>query len=181
MPPDVRSECWAAAEAEGLTPWWLMAHMLQESRYQPHVVSHAQAMWLLQFLERTGARVQEALGWPPAPFYGERLFDPAVSVRYAAWYLRRLWDDLGHPILAMAAYNGGPTRVADHMEALSSLPMTELIEELGAHESRNYMRKVTDHLLRYLALYAPPAEWEAWVGRLALPERAPTPKRQINF
>ena len=72
-------------------------------------------------------------------------------------------------------------RMADHVAAHPKLPMSELIEELGAHESRNYMRKVTDHTLRYLALYADEEEWAAWIARLALPERAPQAKRTVGF
>jgi len=171
----------AAAAEEGLSAGWLLAHMLQESRYRPEVVSHAQAIGLMQILERTGRRISERLGWPPAPFSGELLFKPSVALRLSAWYLKQLWLDLGHPILAMAAYNGGPMRIADHVAAHPELPMSELIEELGAHESRNYMRKVTDHTLRYLALYADKEEWAAWTARLALPERAPQAKRTVGF
>ena len=41
-----------------------MAHMLQESRYRPGVVSYAQAIGLLQILGRTGKRIRDALDWP---------------------------------------------------------------------------------------------------------------------
>lgn len=170
-----------AAAEEGLSPWWLLGHMLQESRFRPEVMSHAQAMGLMQILERTGQRISERLEWPPQPFSGEQLFKPGVALRLSAWYLKRLWLDLGHPILAMAAYNGGPMRVADHVEEHPSLSFTELIEELGAHESRNYMRKVVDHTLRYLALYGDEREWEEWIRQLALPERAPKPRREVGF
>jgi len=170
-----------AATEEGLSPWWLLAHMLQESRFRPEVMSYAQAIGLMQILERTGKRISERLGWPPAPFSGEKLFQPGVALRLSAWYLKQLWLDLGHPILAMAAYNGGPMRMADHVTQHPALSFAELIEELGAHESRNYMRKVTDHTLRYLALYGDEEEWALWTGRLALPERAPTPKRSVGF
>ena len=175
----------AAAEVEGVSPWWLLSHMLQESRYRPRVVSYAQAIGLMQILERTGLRIAQRLGWPKGAelggFYGDDLFDPALSVRYAAWYLKRLWDDLGHPILAIGAYNGGPMRFADHVEGHPKLYFDELVEELGAHESRNYMRKVTEHFLRYLALYAHPQEWALWIDRLAPPLYAPSPKRSVGF
>lgn len=171
----------AIAQKEELSPWWLLAHMLQESRYRPEVMSHAQAIGLMQILERTGLRIREKLNWPPTPFSGELLFKPGVALRLSAWYLKQLWLDLGHPILAMAAYNGGPMRMADHVDAYPHLIFTELIEELGAHESRNYMRKIVDHTLRYLALYGSAEEWTLWIQRLALPTHAPKPKRIVDF
>ena len=155
--------------------------MYQETRYRSGLVSHAQAIGLMQLLERTGLRLSADLTWPLAPFTGERLFEPGVSLRLAAHYLKLLWEDLGHPILAMGAYNGGPMRLSEHVERHAELPFDELIEELGAHESRNYMRKIMDHTLRYLALYGTREEWRVWVERLALPERAPVPQRKVKF
>jgi hypothetical protein len=56
-----------------------------------------------------------------------------------------------------------------------------MVEELGAHESRNYLRKVADHFIRYLALYASDEEWETWTERLAPPLMTPRPKRTVGF
>ena len=171
----------SAAELEGLTPWWLMAHMLQESRYRPEVVSHAQAIGLLQILGRTGKRIQQAIKWPKGEFFSDVLYDPAISVRYAAWYLHHLKEDLGHPLLAIGAYNGGPMRFADHQDEFKGQDFDIMVEELGAHESRNYLRKVADHFIRYLSLYATDAEWDHWTKALAPPELTPRPKRTVGF
>jgi soluble lytic murein transglycosylase len=171
----------AAAEAEEITPWWLMAHMLQESRYRPEVVSHAQAIGLMQILGRTGERIHARLKWPQGSFFSDQLYDPALSIRYAAWYLHHLSEDLGHPLLAVGAYNGGPMRFADHQDAFKGQRFDVMVEELGAHESRNYLRKVTDHFVRYLALYASDDEWREWTQRLAPPRLTPVPKRTVGF
>jgi tetratricopeptide (TPR) repeat protein len=171
----------AAAQVEGVSPWWLMAHMLQESRYRPNVVSYAQAIGLMQILARTGIRIAQQIQWPQSDFYGDYLFDPALSLRYAAWYLKALWADLGHPILAIGAYNGGPMRFADHVENHPTLDFDELVEEMGAHESRNYMRKVTEHFIRYLAMYGSTEEWRSWTRALAPPMKRVAPKRSVGF
>ena len=171
----------AAAEIETISPWWLMAHMLQESRYRPDVVSYAQAIGLLQILGRTGLRIHQRLNWPKGNFSSDLLYDPALSIRYAAWYLHHLSDDLGHPLLAIGAYNGGPMRFADHQDAFQGQPFDLMVEEMGAHESRNYLRKVADHFIRYLALYGSDEEWTAWTTRLAPPEYTPTPQRSVGF
>ena len=171
----------AAADVEDVSPWWIMSHMLQESRYRPEVVSYAQAIGLMQILGRTGKRIHERLKWPRGPFFSDQLYDPALSIRYAAWYLRRLSDDLGHTMLAIGAYNGGPMRFADHQDEFQGQPFDVMVEEMGAHESRNYLRKVTDHFVRYLALYASDAEWTRWTRRLAPPQYTPKAKRTVGF
>jgi len=188
--PQVRAEAYplayydlstAAAEVENISPWWLMAHMFQESRYRPEVVSHAQAIGLMQILGRTGKRIHERMNWPHGPFFSDQLYDPALSIRYAAWYLRRLSDDLGHPLLAIGAYNGGPMRFADHQDQFQGQPFDVMVEEIGAHESRNYLRKVADHFIRYLALYASDQEWERWTQQLIPPDITPTARRIVGF
>ncbi len=171
----------AAAEIEQISPWWIMAHMLQESRYRPDVVSYAQAIGLLQILGRTGKRIREAIDWPQGDFFSDQLYDPALSIRYAAWYLHHLSDDLGHPLLAIGAYNGGPMRFADHQELFQDQDFDLMVEEMGAHESRNYLRKVADHFIRYLALYASDQEWSTWTKRLMPPLKTPMPKRIVGF
>jgi soluble lytic murein transglycosylase-like protein len=135
----------------------------------------------MQILERTGIRIANRLQWPLGDFYGEMLFDPALALRYASWYLRELWNDLGHPILAMGAYNGGPTRMRAHMSAHQEYPFDVMVEEFGAHESRNYMRKVADHFIRYLAVYGSTQEWDLWISKLMPPRRVPTSKETIHF
>jgi hypothetical protein len=35
-------------------------------------------------------------------------------------------------------------------------PLDEMIDDLGPHESRNYVRMVAGHFLRYLAIYETP-------------------------
>lgn len=171
----------SAAEIEKISPWWIMSHMLQESRYRPGVVSYAQAIGLLQILGRTGKRIRAALDWPKGDFFSDQLYDPALSIRYAAWYLHHLSEDLGHPLLAIGAYNGGPMRFADHQDEFRDQPFDVMVEEIGAHESRNYLRKVADHFIRYLALYATDKEWTKWTEKLMPPQLTPVPKRTVGF
>ena len=136
---------------------------------------------LLQILGRTGKRIKRMIQWPKGEFFSDQLYDPALSVRYAAWYLHNLSDDLGHPLLAIGAYNGGPMRFADHQDTFKGQAFDVMVEELGAHESRNYLRKVADHFIRYLALYGTDEEWERWTQDLKVPELTPTPQRTVGF
>ena len=159
-----------------------MAHMLQESRYKETAVSHARALGLMQILPRTGRRIAQRIGFPSGDFWDDSLFEPAIALRQAAWYLsalRREYD--GNIVLAMAAYNGGPRRVSEHMSLVGRVPFDMMIEEIGAHETRNYARKVTDHLIRYVELYASDRERSSMLNSLLPPNELPVPKSEVHF
>ncbi len=173
----------AAGAPHGIPPWWLLPHMLQESRYREKARSHAGALGPMQVLPRTGRIIASKLGFPAGDFIEDRLFEPGVALRHAAWYLEALRDEYrGDIVLAIGAYNGGPLRFGEHLLGdAAKLPYDAMIEEIGAHESRNYARKVTDHLVRYLALYASDAERDAWMKALVPPADPPKPKGAVRF
>ncbi len=150
----------AAAEREPDIPELLLySVMLQESRYKRYAISSAPAYGVMQFLEKTGRRVAVELGLP----YGrDRLLEPAYNIRLGARYLAALRRRYrGQLPLAIAAYNGGPRLMDAHLARFGHLPMEEMIEEIARHETRNYVRKVLDHYVRYVALYLPPGERKA--------------------
>lgn len=171
----------AAGRLHGVSRWWLLAHMLQESRFKAEAISGAGALGAMQILPRTGRRIAARIGFPRGDFYAEHLFDPGVALRHSAWYLAALRDEFGGNILlAIAAYNGGPVRFAEHLQN-HGLPFDVLIEEIGAHESRNYVRKVADHLVRFTTLYADDAEREALLAAMRPPAVLPQSRGEIRF
>jgi soluble lytic murein transglycosylase-like protein len=89
----------AATEA-GVDPALLAALVQHESGFDPSVVSHAGAIGLAQLMPGTA----DGLGVDPS--------DPLGNLRGGARYLREQLDRFGSPELALAAYNAGPTRVA---------------------------------------------------------------------
>jgi hypothetical protein len=182
-PPAYLDQAMAAAALEGdlISPWWILAHMLQESRYRTGVVSGAGAVGLMQILPRTGRLIWEIIKWPTEEFYRARLYESGLSIRYGTWYLMRLYEDLKHPIWSMAAYNGGPLRMANHIEKHLDLPFDEMLEEFGAHESRNYARKITDHFVRYLHMYGTEEERIHWTRLLFPPKKVLIPDHQVKF
>lgn len=182
-PAAYRTLATAAGKPHGIPAWWLLPHMLQESRYREKARSHAGALGPMQVLPRTGRIIASKLGFPAGDFIEDRLFEPGVALRHAAWYLEALRDEYqGDIVLAIGAYNGGPLRFGEHLSGdAAKLPYDAMIEEIGAHESRNYARKVTDHLVRYLALYADDAERERWMKALVPPQDPPKPKGAVRF
>jgi soluble lytic murein transglycosylase-like protein len=116
----------AAAARHGLDPKLLHALVIVESAYRPDAVSPVGAGGLTQLMPATAA----ALG------VRDR-FDPLENVAGGAAYLARQMLRFGDLRLALAAYNAGPSRVAQ----LGRVP------EIA--ETRAYVSAVVDC---YLAL-----------------------------
>jgi len=172
----------AAGRVHAVDPWWLLSHMLQESRYKRFARSHAGALGPMQILPRTGRRIASRIRFPEHGDPSVYLFEPGVSLRQAAWYLSTLTNEFhDRPLLAIAAYNGGPRLVAQHLSKRPGMAMDVLIEEIGAHEARNYVRKVVDHIARYLALYAPEPERRRMLLTLLRPRPTGPPRGIVRF
>ena len=90
----------AAAREAGVDPRLLAALTWAESGFRPDAGSHAGAQGLTQLMPGTAA----GLGVDP--------LDPAQNLRGGARYLRAQLDRFGSVELALAAYNAGPSRVA---------------------------------------------------------------------
>ncbi|NUN16080.1 MAG: transglycosylase SLT domain-containing protein [Myxococcales bacterium] len=142
------------SEKENVPEMQLYAHMLQESRYGPEMISGAKAFGLIQILRSTARRISRDIGVEYDP---ELLFDPGYNLRLGGAYLAALTRRFhGQLPLGMAAYNGGPLLLSFHMKQYPGLTLPESIESLPTHQSRNYARKVVEHMHRYLALYESP-------------------------
>ena len=155
-----------AAQAEQLDPALLYAVMRQESGYNPHALSPAGAMGLLQVMPHAGARVAASLG---VPFDAQRLYDPTENVRLGAAevaHVLELFD--GDIPLALAAYNAGTARVRQWLERTGAMDLDLFVEEIPFDETRNYVRRVTGHLVVYRYIEDPAHGWA-----LSVPERVP--------
>jgi soluble lytic murein transglycosylase len=156
----------AAAERSGAPEWMIYAHMLQESRYKPWLISGAPAYGLLELLDRTARRLAREAG---DDYQLWMLMQPAWNVRWGAQYLGALYRKFhGQLPFAIASYNGGPMLVEWHLRQSHTrqLEFDALVEDLGPHESRNYVRMVIGHMLRYLAIYEAPERAQVLRGQL---------------
>ena len=100
MPARYRSAFVHAANDTGLPLAMLVAVGQVESQMTPNARSRADARGLLQVLPSTAAALQLDVS------------RPATNVLAGARYLRQLLDEFHSPDLALAAYNAGPTAVA---------------------------------------------------------------------
>jgi hypothetical protein len=98
----------------------------RESSFRTGVVSPAGAQGVAQFMPRTAAA--RGLADP---------FDPEQAIPASAAFLSDLITQFGNFGLAAAAYNAGPTRLANWLDAKGSLPQ----------ETRDYVRFITGRVV----------------------------------
>jgi soluble lytic murein transglycosylase len=143
------------AAKTGLPTWFFYSIMRQESRYRRGVISWADAVGLVQVIPPTGSKTAKRLG---RPFDRFNLSDPAVNLLLGTSYLGFLARDFHNQLtLVAASYNAGPDPIRTFVAANGKEGWDFLVEEIAYNEARNYCRKVTGHVLKYLATYAPVA------------------------
>jgi soluble lytic murein transglycosylase len=130
--------------------------MRQESSFDPTVISGAGAMGLMQLMPETARRTGEKNGLPY-----NNLFDPDQNMALGTTYLAGLVQDFGNCLpLAIAAYNAGPTNVANWLaengdpelgKNAGGADIIDWVEEIPFNETRNYVQRVSESITIYRA------------------------------
>jgi soluble lytic murein transglycosylase len=136
----------AAARQWDLDEALLYAIIRQESRFMAHARSRVGAMGLMQLMPATARWVARQI--PIQPFHTGMLAQPEVNVRMGTYYFRRVLSDLGHSVLATAAYNAGPGR-ARRWRDERALEGAIYAETIPFNETRDYVKKVVTNTWYY--------------------------------
>ena len=132
-------------------PYYLYTIMQKESAYNPHDVSYADAIGLLQMIPPTSRRVALRID---TPYTDDVLYDPEGNIRFGAWYIGHLLQKFkGQIALGAGSYNAGPRAMMKWVKMHGSRPLDEFIELTPYTQTREYMKKVLDIYTRYLWLY----------------------------
>jgi soluble lytic murein transglycosylase len=143
------------------TPEPSLTHAIirQESMFDAGAVSPSGALGLMQLMPATARNVASKLKLKR--FNTDTLTaDPRSNVMLGASYLSELVDRFGGSyVLAIAAYNAGPGRVAgwlrDNGDPRPKLDdVIDWIEKIGVSETRNYVQRVMENLEIYRARVA---------------------------
>ena len=139
-----------AAENE-MDPLFLLAIMRQESMFDQWISSWAGAHGLMQLMPSTAK--ETALQMRMRDFAVPRLKEPKVNIAIGSRYMSRLLKRFGgKPELALAGYNGGPTRIARWARQRGTRDIDEFVERISMDETRNFVRLVMDNYASYTSL-----------------------------
>ena len=157
------------ARETGIEPALLFGLIHTESAFDSNAVSRVGATGLTQLMpstaEETADRIRrqggpnyrngaDETGDAPAEDSGLDLRNPAVNIHIGAVYLAYLNEQMGDPLLAALAYNGGMNRVRRWRRSLpENLPPDLFLETVEFSETREYGRKVTTAAVMYKELY----------------------------
>jgi soluble lytic murein transglycosylase len=153
------------ATLSGLPQDLIYAIIRQESLYQPDARSSAGALGLMQLLPETARHT--ARTWRlPAPTRSS-LLEPSVNVPLGSAYLRGLLDrSSGQASLAIGGYNAGPGAVRRWLPD-SPMAMDVWVENIPYNETRNYVQKVSWHMIVFGWLDERKAkDVSAWLGTI---------------
>lgn len=135
-------------------PALVLAIIKQESAFDAKIRSPAGAMGLMQLMPSTARPLAKELGIKKLQ-EKKLVSDPGFNVRLGRLYLDKLISRFnGSYIMAVAAYNAGPSRVRDWVILYGDprLPETDAIdwiENIPFNETRNYVQRVMENLQIY--------------------------------
>jgi len=115
----------------------VLAVIHQESSGRPWVRSAKGAVGLMQVMPATAEGVARRIGlrWVGPP----TLFDPVSNVQLGIVYLRELIDRYGSVSTALAAYNWGPTRIAERLRRGEPVPVLYAQRVLAVYEETRHV------------------------------------------
>lgn len=136
------------AQQAGIDPSWAYAILRAESAWMPDARSGADARGLMQLLPSTAALVakRNGIAWGG----GDTLFDPVTNIILGTRYLAQMAARFSGSIwLASAAYNAGPGKVDQWLEARGTLPPDLFVATIPYKETREYVARVMSFAVIY--------------------------------
>jgi soluble lytic murein transglycosylase len=138
------------AERDDFDPMFAAGLIRQESTFQADIVSHANAIGLMQILPKTGRILAKQR---KVKFNNASLFDPNVNIELGMLYIADLTRSTGGPEYAAAAYNAGEDRIALWKSERRWDEVPELVESIPFTETREYVQIVVRNAEMYRLLY----------------------------
>lgn len=136
------------AKTQQLNPALVFALMRQESMLDEKAQSPVGARGLMQLMPKTAQDIAGQLNepWQTAA----QLFNPELNIKYGSFYYKQLLRSFGGNLaLATAAYNAGPSRVAQWLPSASTMPSDSWIETIPFKETRQYVFSVLSYAIIY--------------------------------
>jgi soluble lytic murein transglycosylase len=138
------------ARNSGLEEAWVLGLVRQESRFIVKAKSSAGAQGLMQLMPATARWVAKRNGL--RGYSPRNVAEVPMNVALGTGYLKLVLEDLGHPVLASAAYNAGPGRARRWRDA-RPLEGAIYAETIPFGETRDYVKKVMANTMYYAQLF----------------------------
>ena len=137
------------AATHGVDEAWVLGLVRQESRFNTDARSGAGAAGLMQVMPRTARYVASKIGM--RNYRPKSVTEIETNVTLGTGYLKLVMEQLGHPVLASAAYNAGPSR-ARRWRDEKPLEGAIYVESIPFSETRDYVKKVMTNAVYYAAV-----------------------------
>ena len=138
------------AEIYDLDEALLYALIETESGFDKNAVSSVGAKGLTQITPETFRWLQTKTG---ENYEDDALFEPEVSIKYGAFFLRYLLDEFGDTKTALAAYHAGRGRVNEWLSDPRYSSDGEKLDVIPYNDTDFYSEKVLKVRDRYLKIY----------------------------
>jgi soluble lytic murein transglycosylase len=142
------------AQRNDFDPMLAAGLIRQESTFQADIVSHANAVGLMQVLPKTGKLLAKQL---KVRYTKAKLFDPEYNLELGMLYIAGLLKATGEPEYALAAFNAGEDRIAAWRAERNYEEIAELVESIPFTETRDYVQIVMRNADVYRQVYGPGA------------------------
>jgi soluble lytic murein transglycosylase len=141
------------SKLQGLDPFLVAALIRQESEFNAHSISHANAYGLMQVLPSTGRQLARHFGI--RRLSASELLTSDRNIQLGTYFFKELLDGSGgEPEIALASYNAGPGRSALWRTWGPFHEPAEFTEVVPFHETRGYIQIVLRNAEVYRRLYA---------------------------
>jgi soluble lytic murein transglycosylase len=151
--PTVELPASAGLNSRRVEPALALAVIRQESAFWPEAISSAGARGLMQLMPNTAKYVAKVVD---VAYTSQRLTgDPDYNLKLGTAYLAQMVEDFGGSyVLALAAYNAGPSRARQWIRELGNPGQSwsdtiDWIESIPFGETRNYIQRVLENLQVY--------------------------------
>ncbi len=153
FPMPYRSSIEIHSREQGLDPFLVAALIRQESEFNTHALSPANAHGLMQVMPSTGKQLARHFGI--RRFNSSQLFTADRNIQLGTYFFRELLDSCGGEAeIALASYNAGPGRTAQWRTWGPFHEPAEFTEVVPIHQTRGYIQIVMRNADVYRRLYA---------------------------
>ncbi len=139
-----------ASKKLSINPYLILAVMREESRFDLLARSPAGALGLMQLMPETAKKEGKKIGIILKN--DSDIFEPEKNILIGSFYLKKLIEEFGNTVIAIAAYNAGEKAVSSWLKNNSYNDIDEFLEDIPYAETKEYVRRVLASYFEYLRI-----------------------------